>query len=73
MYANTYYVHNVHNSSVVGRGGGGCLQGLSHYFPCFQQLPYSKWCSSNNRSKIKDLNHVKCNNVKTQYYIRKVF
>ena len=23
VYANTYCVHNVHNSTVVGRGGGG--------------------------------------------------
>ena len=41
VYANIYYVHNVHNSTVVDRGGGG-LQGLSHYFPHFQQLPHSK-------------------------------
>ena len=38
MYANTYCVHNVHNSTVVGRGeGGGCLRGLSYYFPRFQK------------------------------------
>ena len=42
VYEYTYCVHNVHNSSVVGKGGGGCLQGLPYYFPHFQKLPYSK-------------------------------
>ena len=34
------------------------LQGSSYYIPRFQQFPYSKRCSSNNRSKMKDQNHV---------------
>ena len=56
--ANTYCVHNVHNSSVVGRGGGDCLQGLPFYFLHFQKFPHSKGVLSNNRSKIKDQNRV---------------
>ena len=47
------------NSYVVGRGCGGCLQGLPFYFPI---LPFyfhiQKGVLSNNRSKIKDQNHV---------------
>ena len=39
-------------------GGGSCLQGLLYYFPHFWQFPYSKRCSSNNRSDIKDQNPV---------------
>ena len=54
--ANTYCVHNVHNSSVVGRGGGDCLQGSPFYFPHFQKFPYSK--RSNNRFKVKYQNRV---------------
>ena len=54
MYANTYCVHNVHNSYVVGRGGGGCLHGLPFVFSRFQKFSYSKGVLSNNRSKIKD-------------------
>ena len=40
---NAYCVYKVHNSTVVGRGGGGS-QGLSYYFPNFQQFTYSKRC-----------------------------
>ena len=29
-----------------------CLRGLSYYFPRFRQFPYSKRCSSNNRSSL---------------------
>ena len=51
-----YTIYSVDNSTVVGREGGrGGLQGLSYYFPRFQQFPLS---NNNNRSKIKDQNHV---------------
>ena len=55
MYANIYCVHNVHNSSVVNRGGGGYLQGLPFYFLNFH---IQKGVLSNNRCKIKDQNRV---------------
>ena len=47
-----------------GKRGGGCLRGLSYYFP------YSKRYSSNNRYKIKYQNHFWCNNVKTHYFVQ---
>ena len=71
MYTNTYCVHNVHNSSVVGRGGGGCLQGLP--FLIFRNFHIQKGVLSNSRSRIKDQNRVECNNVKIQYYLQMVF
>ena len=49
--------HNVHNSTVVGRGGV-VYGGLSYYFSRIQHFPYSKRCSSNNRSKVKYQKHV---------------
>ena len=59
MYANAYCVHNVHSASVVGRGGGDCLQGLPLYFPHFQKFQkLKKGVLSTNSSKIKDQNRV---------------
>ena len=52
-----------------GQRGGG-LRGMS-YFPCFQQFPYSKRCSSNNRSEVKYQKHV--NNVKNIIFYKKGF
>ena len=40
MYENTYCVHNVHNSTVVGRGGGGYLRGLLYYFLVFSNFHF---------------------------------
>ena len=53
-----------------GQRGGRGLRGMS-YFPCFQQFPYSKRCSSNNRSEVKYQKHV--NNVKNIIFYKKGF
>ena len=74
MYANTYCVNNVHNSTLEGRGwGGGCLRGLDYYFPQFQHFPYLKRCPNYSRSKIEYQKHVECSNVITHYFLQKRF
>ena len=55
--------HNVHNSTVVGRGGGG--YGVDRIvFLLFSIFHIQK----ENMSKIK---YQKCNNVKTHYFLQK--
>ena len=66
VYANTYCVHNVHNSSIVGRGVGVVYRVCHFIFLIFGNFHIQKGFLSNNRSKINYQNCVKCNNVKTR-------
>ena len=56
MYANTYCVHNVHNSTVVGIGGG-VFTGFVVLFSSFSAFSIFKMLF-NNRYKMKYQKHV---------------
>ena len=42
-------------------------------FLSFSAVSIFERCLSNNKYRIKDQNHVQCNNVKTQYYLQSEF
>ena len=73
MYANTYFVHNVHNSTVGGRVGG-LFTGFVVLFSSLSAISIFKkgvQAIIGLKLKIRIMSSVS-NNV-TQYYLQKMF